>query len=64
VEEQRLNVFVDILDARTMEDPHAEIEGLQTLLTDEGHHVNYLEKGKYQIVATGKILTSNHPDAV
>jgi hypothetical protein len=61
--EQTLHVYVDTPDDGHTGAPHAEAEGLPNLRTEEGYHVNYLEKGKYQVVATGEILTSNHPAA-
>jgi hypothetical protein len=56
-----LDVFVEVQDARTHGKPKAEVEGLSILKTREGQHVNRLEKGKYQIVETGEILTSDDP---
>lgn len=40
-----------------------ETSGLAELLTDDGRPVNRIEKGKYQLVATGEILTSDDPNA-
>jgi hypothetical protein len=59
----RLTLWVDIQDAGTMRDPHAELEGLTSITTESGQHVNRIDKGKYQIVATGQILTSDDPNA-
>jgi hypothetical protein len=59
-----IDVFVDILNAGTSTDANAEIEGMKSLKTRRGQHVNVLGKGKYQIVQTGEILTSNDPGAV
>ncbi|HEX3356391.1 MAG TPA: hypothetical protein VHS31_05355 [Tepidisphaeraceae bacterium] len=60
----KLHVFVDIIDASTRDDPHAEEEGLKSIRTGDGSAVNYLEKGKYQIVSTGQMLSSNDPNAL
>jgi hypothetical protein len=40
------------------------IEGVASLRTVNGHHVNRLDKGKYKIVETNVELTSDHPDCV
>jgi hypothetical protein len=55
--------FVGIIDAGNTRDRNAEIEGMKTIRTDGGNTVNRIEKGKYQIVATGQILRSSDPDA-
>jgi hypothetical protein len=54
-----LDVFVE--DAGTRGNPKAEVERLRILRTREGQHVNRLDKGRYQIVETGEILTSDDP---
>ncbi len=56
-----IDIYVDILDASTIENPEAELEGFKSLRTRTGQHVNRLEKGKYQVVVTGEVLTSNDP---
>ena len=61
--ERTIHIFTDILDARTFNDPHAELPGLRQLRTERGDAVNRLDKGKYQIVVTGEILRSEDPDA-
>ncbi len=50
-------------DAGTFHNPQARAPGLIEFFTDEGQDVNRLDKGKYEIVATGEILTSSAPDA-
>ena len=62
-EHHTLNVFVDIIDAGTMDDPHATIEGLRSIRTAAGDCVNRIAKGSYQIVTTGMNLTSSDPAA-
>ena len=44
--------FTDFVHAGGMGDPKAEVEGLKTLLTRDGMHVNVLGDGEYQIVET------------
>lgn len=56
--------YVDLVDVGTPDDPNATIEGMKELLTaDEGWRVNRLDTGRYQIVQTGEVLTSDDPDA-
>ena len=54
-------VYADILDASSHGNPNAEIEGIRSLRTRNGQHVNRLDKGKYQVVETGEMLTSDDP---
>jgi hypothetical protein len=54
-----LHVFVDVIDAGTMGDQSATIDGLRSIRTEGGEPVNRLSKGHYQVVATGLILTSS-----
>jgi hypothetical protein len=56
-------VYQHVLSAATVADPHAETPGSKTIKTRSGEHVNRLEKGKYQVLTTGVILTSTDPDA-
>jgi len=58
-----LDVFVEILDARAMGNADEETEGLIEIKTRIGDFVNRLEKGKYEIVESGEILTSDHDEA-
>lgn len=61
--EHEIEIYVEILDAGHMQNPSAEEEGLRTLQTKQGEHVNRIEKGKYVILNMGTELTSNDPDA-
>jgi hypothetical protein len=58
-----IHIYVDIIDAASFDGPNAEIERRKTLRTEQGGSVDYLEKGKYKIVQTGQILTSNEAAA-
>ncbi len=58
-----LNVFVEIIDAKTQGDPEAEIPGLKSIKTSDGESVNRVSKGRYQIVSTGVELTADAADA-
>ena len=48
-----IDEFTDFIDAGGMGDPNAEVEGLKTLRTPDGMHVNVLGDGEYEIVETG-----------
>ena len=58
-----IEVYVTVLDAGTLENPHGTVDGLKTLRTRNGQSVNRLDKGRYQIVSTREILTSDDPEA-
>jgi hypothetical protein len=59
----RLDVFVDIVDTGTLNDPNSDMEGLTRIQTPDGGPVNRLEKGRYQVVASGLIVRSDDPAA-
>jgi hypothetical protein len=49
---------VDLHDIRTHDNLNAPpMEGLRSLHTTEGHSINFLGAGRYQIVETGEVLT-------
>jgi len=58
-----IGVFVDVIDCGNSQDPNAVIDGMRSLKTANGWHVNWIDKGKYQIVQTGEELISNDPAA-
>lgn len=58
-----LNIYTDMINAGTFDNPKAVIPGLKEIKTDDGLSVNRLDKGKYQIVITGEVLTSDDPNA-
>jgi hypothetical protein len=58
-----VRVYVDIIDAGHTQDPDAEIEGMQSIRTSGGQHVNFVSPKKYQIVVTGETLTTDDPNA-
>jgi hypothetical protein len=45
--------FTDFVHAGGMGDPNAEVEGLKSLVTTDGMHVNVLGEGEYEIVESG-----------
>jgi hypothetical protein len=59
-----ISVYTDYIDTQTFRSPKQTLEGMSELRTDEGHAVNVLSKGKYQVVETGVILRSSDPNAV
>jgi hypothetical protein len=61
--EQTIHIYTHIIDAGTRANPYAELQGLKELRTEDGGAVNRIEKGKYQVVQTDEILTSDDPNA-
>ncbi len=59
-----IHVYMDYVHAGTFDDPHAELEGLKELRTSEGEAVNYIEKGRYQIVASGVVIRATDSNAL
>lgn len=62
-QKHQIVLWVDRVNVGSYENPDATIEGIQKLATRDGRPVNYIEKGKYQVVVGGAILTSDDPDA-
>jgi Trp operon repressor len=64
---RRLVVWTEIRDVGTLQNPIAELEEGEMphrqIKTESGQHVNRITKGEYEIVETGKILTSADPNA-
>jgi hypothetical protein len=63
---RRLVVWAEIRDVGTLQNPIALEEGEMPhhqIKTESGQHVNRITKGEYEIVETGKILTSADPNA-
>jgi hypothetical protein len=58
-----ISVYTDYIETRAFQSPTPTLEGNSELRTDEGYAVNVLSKGKYQVVETGVILTSDDPNA-
>jgi hypothetical protein len=55
--------YTDFIAAGSHDDPNARVPGLRTLRTSDGAPVNYISKGEYRVVATGKILRSHESTA-
>jgi hypothetical protein len=56
-------IYTNFIKAGTFDDPNAVLEGMKEFRTSNGMHVNQIGKGKYKIVQTGVILTSDDVDA-
>lgn len=64
-QEYVIEVHTNWIDAGTMKDPNAKIPAaLKELWTSTGERVNRIEKGTYEIVSSGLILTSTDPNAL
>ena len=48
-----LLVYTDILDRSTFQNPTATVEGIKTIQTSEGYHVNRIDDLNYEIVELG-----------
>jgi hypothetical protein len=55
-----VEVWTEFRAAR--EEPSGEVEGVQSLLASPGLNLKRLDKGRYQIIATGVILRCTDPD--
>jgi len=57
-------IFTDYHEGRTSSGPH-RVEGLKEMRTSDGEHVNWIEKGKYQVIIGVETLAifSDDPNA-
>ncbi len=58
-----LYVYTTIITTHELSGATHRHEGMKSIRTGDGEHVNRTAKGQYQIVVTGKTLRSNEPDA-
>jgi hypothetical protein len=58
-----LHVYADFIDAGTRSNPKAQLEGLKQIRTGSGGAVNRLDKGRYKVLLTGQVLSSDDPRA-
>jgi len=58
-----VRVWHNFTSSGPLDDPVPEAADFRTLCTSDGRNLNYIEKGRYQIVATGVVLQSDDPDA-
>ena len=56
-----INIHTDFITSKSQ--GRLVTPGAQSLTTDDGYSVNRLDKGKYEIVATGEVLASDDPTA-
>jgi hypothetical protein len=61
--EHRLHVYTEFLRSQELSGETFEHEGLKSIRTPSGGHVNRLSKGKYLCFKTQTELTSNDPAA-
>ena len=60
----RLEVFQEFVTGTPDLGGHIPVvSGLKSFRTADGKPVTRMEKGRYQVVATGEVLTSDTPDA-
>ena len=58
-----VGVWTNFTSSGLLDDPAPEVADFRTLCTSDGRNLNYIQKGRYQIVATGFVLQSDDPDA-
>jgi hypothetical protein len=52
----RLTTYINIIDAGTFDDPNSEVDGLKTLLTDEGYHCNHIDDETFDVLSPTGII--------
>lgn len=63
-QEYTIYELTEIIGVPSRGDPGREAQGMKSLKTSSGEHVNRLEKGKYEIVSFVNIpITSDDPNA-
>lgn len=62
-QKHKLHTYVERISVATLDEPNAMADGIKQLKTDRNRNVNYLQKGKYQLVDNGLIVTSTDPGA-
>jgi hypothetical protein len=62
--QRRLYIWAHVIDIGDAADPDAVIEGMIELRTETGQTVSVVSKGQYEIVESGKKLTSEDPEAL
>lgn len=61
--EYHVDISVDILEAASFANPDGEIEGLLTLTTSDGDHVNKKIKGIYEVLTVSGSVEITSTDA-
>jgi len=56
-------IYTHFIDAGTLENPKAVLQGIKEFRTSNGLAVNWIKKGKYEIVQTNVVLSSDDVDA-
>lgn len=57
-----LDIYTDFIAAPTRRDPNGIVPGTKRIVGPDGS-VDRIEQGRYKVVQTGVILTSNGPEA-
>ncbi|MEE9448853.1 MAG: hypothetical protein V3V72_02290 [Ignavibacteriaceae bacterium] len=59
-----IHEYTNFIKSGTFENPNRVTPGMKELRTSNGDKVNRLDKGKYEIVSTALVVTSDSPDAI
>ena len=59
-----VQLFVDEMESTKLGGSPEKVEGLKLLRLTDGRRVDWMAKGKYQIVSLGPIFTSNDPGEI
>ncbi|NQT05426.1 MAG: hypothetical protein HQ577_05390 [Dehalococcoidia bacterium] len=54
--EYTILVYQEFIPAGSFDNPQAEIEGLKSLSTSTGLHVNYIDSKTFKVVETNEII--------
>lgn len=57
-----IHIMTEFIDTSTLSG-NSETEGVKNFVLDDGRNVNRVEQGRYEVVQTGQILTSDAPNA-
>ncbi len=58
---RKISVWANVRTTKDLDGVVSRQFGIPSLKTAEGFHVNVIEKGRYEVVPTGEILTSDDP---
>ena len=48
-----VTIYTDVINAGTLTDPNATIDGLKSARTSEGYHCNFIDQNTWEIVELG-----------
>jgi hypothetical protein len=55
-EERIILIYQEWIDARTHDDPDGVLEGLKSITTPEGYHVNSIDSETFEILETNETV--------